>query len=74
LLDDLLLTLTVNGEVRQKDNTMNLVFKPADTLAELTTFSDLSPGLRFSGEMNQIAALANFLPVLGKALGAVPIS
>jgi len=44
LLDDLLLTLTVNGEVRQKDSTRNLVFKPADTLAELTTFSDLSPG------------------------------
>jgi 2-keto-4-pentenoate hydratase/2-oxohepta-3-ene-1,7-dioic acid hydratase in catechol pathway len=44
LLDDLLLTLTVNGEVRQKDSTRNLVFKPAETLAELTSFSDLSPG------------------------------
>jgi 2-keto-4-pentenoate hydratase/2-oxohepta-3-ene-1,7-dioic acid hydratase in catechol pathway len=43
-LDDLLLTLTVNGEVRQEDSTRNLVFKPAETLAELTTFSDLSPG------------------------------
>ena len=44
LLDDLLLTLAVNGAVRQKDSTANLVFKPAETLAELTTFSDLSPG------------------------------
>jgi 2-keto-4-pentenoate hydratase/2-oxohepta-3-ene-1,7-dioic acid hydratase in catechol pathway len=44
MLDDLLLTLTVNGEVRQNDSTRNLVFKPAETLAELTTFSDLSPG------------------------------
>jgi 2-keto-4-pentenoate hydratase/2-oxohepta-3-ene-1,7-dioic acid hydratase in catechol pathway len=38
------LTLAVNGEVRQRDNTRNLVFKPAETLAELTGFSDLSPG------------------------------
>jgi 2-keto-4-pentenoate hydratase/2-oxohepta-3-ene-1,7-dioic acid hydratase in catechol pathway len=44
LLNDLLLTLAVNGAVRQKDSTANLVFKPAETLAELTTFSDLSPG------------------------------
>ena len=44
LLDDLLLKLTVNGEVRQNDTTRNLVFKPDETLAELTTFSDLSPG------------------------------
>ena len=44
LIDDLLLTLSVNGEVRQLDSTRNLVFGPAETLAELTTFSDLSPG------------------------------
>jgi len=44
LLDDLLLTLSVNGQVRQQDSTRNLVFKPAETLAELTGFSDLSPG------------------------------
>ena len=44
LLDGLLLTLSVNGAVRQNDSTRNLVFKPAETLAELTTFSDLSPG------------------------------
>ena len=44
LLNELLLTLAVNGQVRQNDSTRNLVFKPAETLAELTTFSDLSPG------------------------------
>jgi 2-keto-4-pentenoate hydratase/2-oxohepta-3-ene-1,7-dioic acid hydratase in catechol pathway len=44
LIDDLLLTLSVNGEVRQRDSTRNLVFGPAETLAELTTFSDLSQG------------------------------
>jgi 2-keto-4-pentenoate hydratase/2-oxohepta-3-ene-1,7-dioic acid hydratase in catechol pathway len=44
LLNELLLTLAVNGEVRQNDSTRNLVFKPAETLTELTEFSDLSPG------------------------------
>lgn len=43
-LDALDLTLAVNGAVRQQDNTRNLVFKPAETLAELTAFSDLAPG------------------------------
>ena len=32
LIDDLLLTLAVNGKVRQQDSTKNLVFKPAETL------------------------------------------
>ena len=44
LINELLLTLSVNGELRQDDNTRNLVFKPAETLTELTSFSDLSPG------------------------------
>ena len=44
LINELLLTLAVNGELRQNDSTRNLVFKPSETLAELTTFSDLSPG------------------------------
>lgn len=43
-LDQLELTLTVDGGVRQRDSTANLVFKPAETLSELSTFSDLSPG------------------------------
>jgi 2-keto-4-pentenoate hydratase/2-oxohepta-3-ene-1,7-dioic acid hydratase in catechol pathway len=44
LIDALDLTLTVNGEVRQQDSTANLVFKPAETLSELSTCCDLSPG------------------------------
>lgn len=44
LLDRLTLTLTVNGAVRQRDSTANLVYKPAETITELSTFSDLSPG------------------------------
>jgi 2-keto-4-pentenoate hydratase/2-oxohepta-3-ene-1,7-dioic acid hydratase in catechol pathway len=43
-LDELTLTLAVNGEVRQHDQTRNLVYKPAETITELSTFSDVSPG------------------------------
>jgi 2-keto-4-pentenoate hydratase/2-oxohepta-3-ene-1,7-dioic acid hydratase in catechol pathway len=43
-LDRLTLTLEVNGVVRQKDTTANLVYKPAETITELSTFSDVSPG------------------------------
>ena len=43
-LDQLTLTLKVNDAVRQQDTTANLVFKPAETITELSTFSDLSPG------------------------------
>ena len=43
-LDELTLTLAVNGEVRQHDETRNLVYKPAETITELSTFSDVSPG------------------------------
>ena len=44
LLHRLQLTLRVNDQVRQRDSTANLVYKPAETLSELSTFSDLSPG------------------------------
>ena len=43
-LEQLTLTLAVNGEVRQHDETKNLVYKPAETITELSTFSDVSPG------------------------------
>ncbi len=43
-LDRLALTLAVNGEVRQHDETRNLVYQPAETITELSTFSDVSPG------------------------------
>ena len=43
-LDRLTLTLAVNGEVRQHDETRNLVYKPAETITELSTFSDIAPG------------------------------
>ncbi|BBZ28934.1 fumarylacetoacetate hydrolase [Mycolicibacterium madagascariense] len=44
LLDDLDLRLEVNGEPRQGDTTANMLYRPAETLTELTEFCDLSPG------------------------------
>jgi 2-keto-4-pentenoate hydratase/2-oxohepta-3-ene-1,7-dioic acid hydratase in catechol pathway len=38
------LTLTVNGEVRQKDSTAHLVYGPAETLSELSGVHDLYIG------------------------------
>ena len=43
-LDDLNLTLSVNGEVRQQDSTKNLVFKPAETLTEFSQVVNFEPG------------------------------
>ncbi|MEP1143300.1 MAG: fumarylacetoacetate hydrolase family protein [Henriciella sp.] len=38
------LTLTVDAEVRQNDNTQNLVFKPVETLNELSGLQDFATG------------------------------
>lgn len=38
------LSLTVNGELRQRDSTRNLVFKPHEALAEISHCSSLAPG------------------------------
>ncbi len=44
LLDNLHLTLTLNGEVRQDATTDQLIFKPAETLTELASFADVHRG------------------------------
>lgn len=44
LLNDLNLLLEVNGSLRQFDNTANMIYKPAETLTELSEFCNLSPG------------------------------
>src|SRR5271169_4075213 len=43
-LDQLTLTLKVNDTVRQRDSTANLVYKPAETITELSTFANVMPG------------------------------
>jgi 2-keto-4-pentenoate hydratase/2-oxohepta-3-ene-1,7-dioic acid hydratase in catechol pathway len=44
LLERLQLTLTVNGQLRQHDTTANLVYKPAETLTELSQVHDFDAG------------------------------
>lgn len=41
---DLRLELRVNGSVRQSAQCTNMVYRPAETLSELSTFEDLDPG------------------------------
>jgi 2,4-didehydro-3-deoxy-L-rhamnonate hydrolase len=43
-LDHLELRLTVNQHVRQQDSTRNMVFKPAETLSEMSQFVDFNAG------------------------------
>jgi len=43
-LDQLDLELLVNGTVRQSDSTKNLVFKPAETISELSTCANVMTG------------------------------
>lgn len=43
-LQDLQLSLTVNGQSRQSDNTRNMVYGPAETLTELSDVHDLQAG------------------------------
>ncbi len=43
-IDELALELDVNGAARQRDTTANLVFKPAETITELSTFANIAPG------------------------------
>jgi len=43
-LGSLDLQLTVNGEVRQRDSTANLIYGPAETLTELSAVHDLHAG------------------------------
>ena len=43
-LDHLELRLTVNQHVRQQDSARNMVFKPAETLSEMSQFVDFNAG------------------------------
>ncbi len=43
-LNDLKLTLSVNGEMRQNDSTANLIFKPAETLTEFSQIANFELG------------------------------
>jgi len=71
-LDELKLVLTVNGEVRQDGCSSDLVFKPADTLTELSQISNFAVGdVVMTGTPNG-CALSPPKPLLQKIAGLLP--
>jgi 2-keto-4-pentenoate hydratase/2-oxohepta-3-ene-1,7-dioic acid hydratase in catechol pathway len=71
-LDDLELRLTVNGEVRQQDTAANMVFKPAETLTELSGVQNFQAGDLLSTGTPAGCALAVPKPVVVRLLGLLP--
>ena len=71
-LRELQLTLMVNGEVRQKDSTANLVFGPAETLTELSGVHDLAPGDLIATGTPSGCALTVPTPVKQRLVGLLP--
>ncbi|MBT8116122.1 MAG: fumarylacetoacetate hydrolase family protein, partial [Arenicella sp.] len=71
-LDKLQLTLKVNGEVRQSDNTSELVFKPAETLSELSQVADLNVGDLVLTGTPAGCALRAPKPFMVRLLGLLP--
>ena len=71
-LNDLDLTLSVNGEVRQQDSTRNLVFKPAETLSEFSQVVNFEPGDVLMTGTPSGCALGLPSPMLVKLVGLLP--
>lgn len=71
-LDELQLTLAVNGETRQHDTTNNLIFKPAETLQEFSMIHDFEPGDVLMTGTPSGCALSLPKPALVKVLGLLP--
>jgi 2-keto-4-pentenoate hydratase/2-oxohepta-3-ene-1,7-dioic acid hydratase in catechol pathway len=71
-LHDLDLTLSVNGEVRQQDNTRNLVFKPAETLSEFSQVVNYEPGDVLMTGTPSGCALGLPSPFIVKLVGILP--
>lgn len=74
LIEQLDLQLTVNGEVRQQDNTANLVFKPAETLTELSGVQDFAVGDLIATGTPAGCALSAPPPLVQKIAGLLPES
>ncbi len=72
LVEQLDLLLTVNGETRQSDNTANLVFKPAETLTELSGVQDFAVGDLIATGTPSGCALSAPSPRLQKIAGLLP--
>ncbi len=66
------LELTVNGQIRQRDTTANLVFGPAETLTELSSIQELCRGDLVATGTPSGCALRIPSPLAVKLLGLLP--
>ena len=66
------LELRVDGEVRQQDNTSNLVFQPAETLTELSAVQNFAPGDLLATGTPSGCALAAPSPRIQRLMGLIP--
>ena len=73
-LAEMMLSLRVNGESRQSDCTENVVFKPAETLTELSAVSDFEAGDLVLTGTPAGCALALPSPTAVKFAGLLPES
>lgn len=71
-LEQLNLKLSVNGELKQQDHSSNMIYKPHETLTELSQIEDLAPGdMIFTGSPGGCALSVPPKPVV-KLLGLLP--
>lgn len=71
-LDKLQLQLKVNGEVRQSDSTADMVYRPAETLTELSSVHDFAPGDLIATGTPAGCALTVPSPAKQKVAGFLP--
>jgi 2-keto-4-pentenoate hydratase/2-oxohepta-3-ene-1,7-dioic acid hydratase in catechol pathway len=71
-LKELVLTLTVNGTVRQNDSTAGLVYGPAETLTELSGVHDLRTGDLLATGTPSGCALSIPSPLKQRAAAVLP--
>ncbi len=71
-LFDLRLTLTVNGQIRQDDTTANMVYRPAETLSELSGVQDLFAGDLIATGTPSGCALAIPSPAIQRVAALMP--
>lgn len=71
-LDEMQLKLFVNGECRQDDSSANLVFKPSETLTELSQIHDFEPGDVLMTGTPSGCALGLPPPIVVKITGLLP--
>ena len=71
-LDELTLSLSVNGQIRQHDSSANLVFKPAESLTEFSQIADFNPGDVLMTGTPSGCALGLPAPALVRATALLP--